>query len=39
MADAEVEPGEIKEGDNMSKPRTPLSRPSNVSLMYENLRK
>jgi len=31
MADAEVEPGEIKEGDNISKPRTPLSRPSAVS--------
>ncbi|XP_052078654.1 transmembrane protein 232-like isoform X2 [Mytilus californianus] len=28
MADTEVEPGEIKEGDNVSKPRTPLSRPS-----------
>lgn len=28
MADAEVEPGEVKEGDNVSKPRTPLSRPS-----------
>ncbi|CAC5393079.1 unnamed protein product [Mytilus coruscus] len=28
MADTEVEPGEIKEGDNISKPRTPLSRPS-----------
>lgn len=33
MADALVEPGEVKEGDNMSmsKPRTPLSRPSAVS--------
>ena len=33
MADSQVEPGEVKEGDNMtmSKPRTPLSRPSAVS--------
>ncbi|XP_048772983.2 transmembrane protein 232-like isoform X2 [Ostrea edulis] len=33
MADALVEPGEVKEGDNMSmsKPRTPLSRPSAFS--------
>ncbi|XP_060065301.1 transmembrane protein 232-like isoform X1 [Ylistrum balloti] len=28
MADAQMEPGEIKEGDIFSKPRTPLSRPS-----------
>lgn len=33
MADSQVEPGEVKEGDNMtmSKPRTPLSRPSAYS--------
>lgn len=28
MADAQMDPGEIKEGDTFSKPRTPLSRPS-----------
>ncbi|KAK3085879.1 hypothetical protein FSP39_009975 [Pinctada imbricata] len=36
MADAQVEPGEIKEGDNViSKPRTPLSRPSAITLSRE----
>lgn len=39
MADSQVEPGEVKEGDNMtmSKPRTPLSRPSAVSICMKQL--
>lgn len=39
MADSQVEPGEVKEGDNMtmSKPRTPLSRPSAVSVCMKKL--
>lgn len=39
MADSQVEPGEVKEGDNMtmSKPRTPLSRSSAVSVCMKKL--
>lgn len=35
MADAQLEPGDIKEGDNIpSVQKSPLSRPSAVSILY-----